>query len=63
MIILILLVVTRAFAELAERAKLPALFGELVAGIFLGFLLQRFRDYVPSVCFAANSDLFAGLAE
>lgn len=63
LIILILLVITRTFAELAVRGKLPALVGELVAGIFLGFLLQRFQNFVPSVWFAANSDLFAGLAD
>ena len=63
LIILILLVVTRTFAELAERASLPALVGELVAGIFLGFLLQRFQGLAPSIWFAANGELFAGLAE
>lgn len=63
MIILILLVVTRTFAELAERAKLPAIVGELIAGIILGLLLQRFQTLVPAVWFAANSDLFAGLAD
>lgn len=63
MIILVLLVITRVFAELAERAKLPALVGELVAGIFLGYLLQRFQGVMPSIWFAANSEIFAGLAE
>jgi len=63
LIILILLVVTRTFAELAERANLPALVGELVAGIFLGFLLQRFQGLAPSIWFAANGDLFSGLAD
>jgi Kef-type K+ transport system membrane component KefB len=63
LIILILLVVTRTFAELAERANLPALVGELIAGIFLGFLLQRFQGLAPTVWFAANSELFAGLAD
>ena len=55
--------VTRTFAELTERAQLPALVGELVAGIFLGFLLQRFQDLVPALWFAANSEIFAGLAD
>lgn len=63
LIVLILLVVTRTFAELAERAKLPALVGELVAGICLGFLLLRFQHLVPSIWFAANSEIFAGLAD
>jgi Kef-type K+ transport system membrane component KefB len=63
LIILILLVVTRTFAELAQRAHLPALVGELIAGIFLGFLIQRFHGSVPAIWFAANSELFAGLAD
>lgn len=63
LIILILLVVTRTFAELAERAKLPAIVGELVAGILLGFLLQRFQALAPSIWFAANSSIFTALAD
>ena len=63
MIILILLVVTRVFAELAERAKLPALVGELVAGIILGYLILRFQGLVPSLWSAANSELFVALAD
>ena len=63
MIILILLVVTRTFGEIAERANLPALVGELIAGIFLGFLLQRFQGLAPTIWFAANGELFSGLAD
>lgn len=63
LIILILLVVTRAFGELAERVQMPALVGELVAGIILGFTLQYFQHMTPSIWFAANSDIFNGLAE
>jgi len=63
LIILILLVVTRTFAELAERAKMPALVGELIAGVFLGFVLQRFQGFTPTIWFAANSELFSGLAD
>jgi Kef-type K+ transport system membrane component KefB len=55
--------VTRAFGELAERAQMPALVGELVAGIILGFVLQYFQHMTPSIWFAANSDIFNGLAE
>lgn len=63
LIILVLLVVTRTFGELAERSRMPALVGELVAGIILGFLLQYFQHLTPSIWFAANSDIFNGLAE
>ena len=55
--------VTRVFGELAERAYLPALVGELIAGIFLGFLLAQYGSLAPSIWFAANSDIFAGLAD
>jgi len=56
-------VVTRVFGELAERVNLPALVGELIAGIFLGFLLAQYGSLAPSIWFAANSDIFAGLAD
>ncbi len=45
-LILVLLVVTRVFAELAERIKLPAIVGELVAGVSLGLFLLNFGDTV-----------------
>jgi len=63
LIVLILLVVTRMFGEMAERAKIPALVGELLAGICLGYLLLRFQHLTPSIWFTANSDIFAGLAD
>ena len=55
--------VTRVFGELAERVYMPALVGELIAGIFLGFLLAQYGGLAPSIWFAANSDIFAGLAD
>ena len=48
LIILILLVVTRAFGELAERAALPALVGELVAGILLFAVTRPLQCALPA---------------
>jgi Kef-type K+ transport system membrane component KefB len=61
-LILVLLAVTRVFAEVAERAGFPAIVGELVAGVALGFLLQRFQEYAPVLWSATQSGTFTTLA-
>ena len=60
-LILVLLVVTRVFAELAERIRLPSIVGELVAGIALGIVLQRFDESLPVLCSAAESESFTSI--
>ncbi len=60
-LILVLLVVTRVFAELAERVRLPSIVGELVAGIALGIVLQRFDESLPVLCSAAESESFISI--
>jgi len=60
-LILVLLVVTRVFAELAERVRLPSIVGELVAGIALGLVLQRFDESLPVLCSAAESESFTSI--
>jgi len=60
-LILILLVVTRTFGELAERVWLPALVGELTAGIALGFLLKRFGDSLPVLSAAVHSETYTSI--
>ncbi|MHC4221974.1 MAG: cation:proton antiporter [Planctomycetota bacterium] len=60
-LILVLLVVTRVFAELAERARLPSIVGELVAGIALGLVLQRFDESLPVLCSATASESFMSI--
>ena len=60
-LILILLVITRTFGELAERARLPALVGELIAGIALGFLLKRFGEALPALSAAVHSETYNSL--
>jgi Kef-type K+ transport system membrane component KefB len=60
-LILVLLVVTRVFAELAERVRLPSIVGELVAGIALGIVLQRFDESLPVLRSAAESESFTSI--
>lgn len=57
-LLLVLLVVTRTFAELAERANLPAIAGELTAGVALGLLLQLFQENLPGLWSATQSETF-----
>ncbi len=50
--------VTRVFAELAERVRLPAIVGELVAGVALGMVLLRFSDKWPDLWSATQGDAY-----
>jgi Kef-type K+ transport system membrane component KefB len=60
-LILVLLVVTRVFAELAGRVKLPPIVGELVAGVALGFLLRNSNDAFIVLSSACKSETFSSL--
>lgn len=60
-LILVLLVVTRVFAEFAERLKLPAIVGELVAGVALGLVLQNFSDTMPVLWSATQSETYESI--
>lgn len=62
-LILVLLVVTRVFAELAERSGLPAVVGELVAGVALGLLLTEFRHLLPVLFAATQSETYTSIAD
>ena len=57
-LVLVLLVVTRVFAELAERTHLPAIVGELIAGVALGMLLRQFSAALPTLTAATHGDAF-----
>lgn len=46
-VLLVLLVVTRAFGEVAERLGQPALLGELLSGVGLGLLVSRYAGIFP----------------
>ncbi len=60
-LILVLLVATRVFAELAERVALPAIVGELAAGVMLGLALGTFRDAMPVLWSATQSETYDSL--
>jgi Kef-type K+ transport system membrane component KefB len=57
-LLLVLLVITRVFGELAERVRLPAIAGELTAGVVLGLLLQVFRGSMPGLWSATQSETY-----
>jgi Kef-type K+ transport system membrane component KefB len=61
-LILVLLAVTRVFAVFAKRARMPAIVGELVAGIALGFFLYRFQGRFPLLWEVAQGEAFEALA-
>ena len=60
-LILVLLVATRVFGELAERVRLPAIVGELVAGVALGSLLLRSYDSLSFLSAACQSETYLSL--
>lgn len=63
-ILLVLLLVTRACGELAERLGQPALIGELISGILLGtFVVHRYPDMLPFLTDHAEDDTFRTLAD
>ena len=62
-LILVLLVVTRVFAELAERIHVPAIVGELTAGVALGLLLQMFSDQAPLLWSATQSETYWSIVD
>ncbi len=62
-LILVLLVVTRVFAEVAERVKVPAIVGELVAGVALGLFLAAFRGYAPALWDATQSETYRSIVD
>ena len=60
-LILVLLVVTRVFAELAMRIGLPAIVGELVSGVALGFLLSGSTESLQLLRDACQSETYNSL--
>jgi Kef-type K+ transport system membrane component KefB len=62
-VLLVLLIVTRLFGELAVRLKQPALVGELVAGIFIGLLVTRFSGTFPILSGISDSEVFKAVTD
>jgi Kef-type K+ transport system membrane component KefB len=63
LLLLIVLVVTRTFGEVAHRLRQPALLGELIAGIALGVVATRYAHLTPILAESKESPLFLGLTE
>jgi len=61
-LLLILLVLTRLFGELAERLGQPALVGELISGVLLGILAAQ-TDLVPLLDGIAGDEVFVAITE
>ncbi|HSG91717.1 MAG TPA: cation:proton antiporter [Pseudomonadales bacterium] len=62
-VLLILLAVSRLFAEIAERLKQAPLVGELVAGATLGVLVHQFADALPVLSGLADDEVFGAITE
>jgi Kef-type K+ transport system membrane component KefB len=62
-ILLVLLVVTRAFAEVAERAGQPALVGELTAGILVGTVAAHYSSALPVLSGLTEDEVFGGITD
>jgi len=62
-ILLVLLIATRACAELAVRVRQPALVGELIAGIILGVVVTRFSHTFPVLSGIPDSEIFTAISD
>jgi Kef-type K+ transport system membrane component KefB len=62
-VLLVLLIVTRAFGELAVRAGQPALVGELLAGVLLGIAVVHNRATFPVLAELPDDPVFAAITD
>ena len=62
-ILLVLLVVTRLGAEVAERFGQAALIGELIAGILVGLVAVQFSDALPVLADLEEDVVFQGITD
>jgi hypothetical protein len=59
--LLVLLLVTRALGEIAERLGQPALTGELTSGILLGLLFRKFSESFPVLSGLPENEIFTAV--
>ena len=62
-ILLVLLIVTRFFGEIAERLGQPALLGELVSGILLGLLVRHYDQTFPILAGLSENEVFSSITD
>ncbi len=62
-VILILLLLSRAFGELAERMGQPSLVGELLAGVALGVAIMQLGDRLPTLAGLTEDEVFISLTD
>ena len=62
-ILLVLLFITRLFGELSVRLKLPVLVGELIAGVFLGILVQHYSSALPILSSLTENEVFTSITD
>jgi len=62
-VLLVLLVATRAFGEVAERLGQPALVGELVSGVVLGAIVAANGDFSPALSDLTEDRVFAAITD
>lgn len=62
-ILLILLVATRTFGEIAERLGQPALVGELIAGVALGATVAKYPGTFPELVGLVENDVFVSVTD
>lgn len=61
--LLVLLVLTRIFGEIAERVGQPVLVGELVSGILLGVVVRSFSSHFPVLSNLTDDHVFRAITD
>lgn len=62
-ILLVLLIASRIFAEIAVRFGQPELFGEILAGILLGLVVHEFTDTFPILSELDSNKIFTSVKD